>query len=88
MNKPLLILFILIGSFAFGQNLIYNGDFEIYDDCPTALSAPNDLQIEKATGWYAPSLGTSDYFNRCGDQASGVSIPNNFLGFQETNGNG
>lgn len=71
------------------QNLVYNGDFEIYDTCPTNISTPGDLQIEHCTGWSAPTkLGTSDYFNTCNTTYS-CSIPQNFFGYQQPyNGNG
>jgi gliding motility-associated-like protein len=92
LNKPLLILFILIGSLAFGQNLIYNGDFEIYDDCPENTSGPGNLQIEHCTGWTAPTqLGTSDYFNVCNNSTPfhPVGVPSNAFGYQEPyNGSG
>lgn len=71
-------------------NLVYNGDFEIYDTCPSGFSDPfqNPKQIEHCLGWNAPNYGTSDYYNVC---ASGslVDIPINGLGEQEPfSGNG
>lgn len=92
MYKPLYILFLLL-IISFGsskaQNLVYNGDFEIFDTCPVTLSQPGDLQIEHCTGWTAPTkLGTSDYFNVC-NISSNVGIPNNYAGYQQAyNGNG
>ena len=62
------------------QNLVYNGGFEEYYSCPVA----NDLgtnQLELAKGWWKPTLGTSDYFNRCNNTI--VSVPTNFWGYQE-----
>jgi gliding motility-associated-like protein len=67
------------------QNLIYNGDFEIYDTCPVNISTPGDLQIEHCIGWTSPTkLGTSDYFNVCNNLTSShfVGVPANMLGFQ------
>ncbi|MBE7442409.1 MAG: gliding motility-associated C-terminal domain-containing protein [Flavobacteriales bacterium] len=81
--KPLYILFlsliISVGS-SKAQNLVYNGDFEIYDTCPTNFSQPLDYQIEHASGWYMPTAGTSDYFNEC--NTTTVNVPNNLLGYQ------
>ena len=85
MNKFLLILYVLIGSLTFGQNLVYNGDFEIYDTCPKSTSIPGDLQIEHCTGWTAPRfLGTSDYFNECNNATPSnfAGVPYNILGYQ------
>lgn len=74
-------------------NLVYNGDFEIFDTCPSQASYPALLEINKCKGWYAPTLGTSDYFNSCSNGIYGpngnVWIPNNVFGYQNTfNGNG
>lgn len=60
------------------QNLIYNGDFELYDTCPTSVSSPGDYQIEHCIGWSSPTYATSDYFNSCA--AWPVSVPNNAMG--------
>ena len=62
------------------QNLVFNGDFEIYDTCPVNFSQPLDPQIEHATGWYAPTTGTSDYFNTC--SIGNVAVPLNNFGYQ------
>lgn len=85
----LYIIFLLIISIGGinAQNLIFNGDFEIYDTCPTNLSQPGDLQIKHCTGWSPPTGGTSDYYNVCVTLNAG--IPNNVFGFQNPiNGNG
>ncbi len=95
MYKPLYILFLLliisVGS-SKAQNLVYNGDFEIFDTCPANISTPGDLQIEHCTGWTAPTkLGTSDYFNVCNNLTTWqfAGVPQNQLGYQYPfNGNG
>lgn len=56
---------ILILCFSFfiktkAQNLVPNGSFETYSTCPD-----NASQINRATPWYDPTGGTSDYFNAC-----------------------
>ncbi|MGW9687103.1 OmpA family protein [Flagellimonas sp. 2504JD1-5] len=59
------------------QNLIQNGGFEDYADCPVKMSNLNrDVEY-----WNAPTLGTTDYFNRCSKTKLG--IPLNFKGKQE-----
>jgi gliding motility-associated-like protein len=86
MYKPFLycFLFCLLGSNVVAQNLVYNGDFEIYDTCPISPSVPGNLQIERCMGWYAPTQGSSDYFNSCNNGLGiyNVSTPQNFIGFQ------
>lgn len=74
------------------QNLVYNGDFEEYDSCPTNPSFPGDLQIEHCIGWTAPRKeGTSDYFNVCNNPINGglAGVPHNVISYQHPqNGNG
>ncbi|MBW6481445.1 MAG: gliding motility-associated C-terminal domain-containing protein [Vicingaceae bacterium] len=96
--KPFIKFFLLfiIQNLTFNissaQNLVFNGDFEIYDTCPTNISTPGDLQIEHCTGWTAPTkLGTSDYFNVCNNATTWqfAGVPQNLLGYQQPlNGNG
>lgn len=91
MYKTFLHIFLLIlisTTSGIAQNLVFNGDFEIYDTCPIGPSGPGSLQIEHCTGWTAPTkLGTSDYFNVC--NTGSVGVPNNIIGYQPThNGNG
>ena len=72
---------------ALGQNLVPNPNFEIYDTCPSGISIFGDMQIEHALGWYAPSTGTSDYYNSC--NTTNVNVPNAVFGFQSAkDGNG
>lgn len=90
MNKPLIYFFLtffLLNNFnVSGQiNLVYNGDFEIYDTCPFQYSIVSNMELEHALGWKAPTTGTSDYFNSCNtnpNQLANVGVPNNFIGFQ------
>ena len=73
-------------------NLIYNGDFEIYSACPNGVSGPFSIpyEIEKCTGWNAPTYATSDYFNVCNNSINNfVGVPTNVLGVQHAySGNG
>lgn len=69
-----------------GQNILLNGDFENYSDCPIHESWAGffPYEITKCTGWYAPTFGSSDYFNTCAT-GTNVSIPQNFaFGYQNT----
>lgn len=70
-------------------NLVPNGSFEEYDTCPDNCSLPDNMQINHCAGWYSPTAATSDYFNSCADNMTGVNVPNNGIGFQYANsGNG
>ncbi|MDR0802919.1 gliding motility-associated C-terminal domain-containing protein [Fluviicola sp.] len=77
------MLFVFPHGFA-QQNLVYNGSFEEYYSCPVSNDLGNG-QLELCKGWWKPTLGTSDYFNRCNTN-NGVGIPVNFWGYQEAYG--
>lgn len=69
-------------------NLVYNGDFEIFDTCPQSVASPGFYQVQHCSGWQTPTYPTSDYFNSC-NNGNVVGTPNNFGGFQKPrSGNG
>lgn len=57
------------------QNLVNNPSFEQYISCPRLLGT-FDTDV---TGWSAPTLGSTDYFNAC---SSSMGTPENFNGAQ------
>lgn len=61
---------------------IQNPSFEEYTACPQTNSAyPTDMWIDSVVGWYAPTAGTSDYFNACTTGTN--NAPNGYLsGYQ------
>jgi hypothetical protein len=60
------------------QNLVPNGDFEIYSQCPNFIS-----QIIRATGWINGATKTTpDYFNSCSSYSTGVNMPYTTAGYQ------
>lgn len=66
------------------QNLVPNGDFEQYTQCPDYVS-----QIDRAIGWFRPTEGTSDYLNACLGVPFSESVPDNEFGYQAAHsGNG
>jgi len=68
-----------------GANLVYNGDFEIYDTCPTNVSIVPpvlDPQIEHCLGWKSAAWGSSDFFNSCQVFPNPVAVPKNTAGYQ------
>jgi hypothetical protein len=58
------------------QNLVLNGSFEQYTNCPTGLAQVNF----HCYGWRTYTGATPDYHRVCG--ATPVSVPNNFAGYQ------
>jgi gliding motility-associated-like protein len=64
-------------------NLVYNGDFEIYDTCPEHISFPWDPELQHCLGWSFANWGTSDYYNTCAPLSTYVNVPCNFFGYQQ-----
>ena len=86
MNKPFYIFLfaILFCCEAKTQtNLVYNGDFELYDTCPPMQSgnATTMNYIKYCLGWDTPTQASSDYFNTCSTNTLS-GIPKNYGGFQ------
>lgn len=69
-------LFALIGG-SNAQNLVPNGSFEQYEQCP-----PYPGQIHLANAWDAPNNQTTDFFHRCAPASTGASVPANLVGTQ------
>ena len=77
------VCFVLDFQVVRGQNLIPNGDFELFDSCPNNMS-----QLEYTPFWFDPTFATADYFNSC-DMGEMASVPGNFMGSQTAqSGNG
>lgn len=73
---------------AYAQNLVPNGSFEIYSQCPINID-----KIYYCTGWFQPhkypggfsvnQSSSSDYYSACSDSIT--DVPNNFAGYQIAN---
>ena len=74
--RCLIGIFLSFTPLGSAQNLVPNFSFEDYKRCPEGIS-----DIEAVKYWYAPTIGTTDYFNRCNyDRAS---VPFTDIGYQE-----
>ncbi len=71
--------FILVRHDVNGQNLVPNGDFEKYINCPTDAS-----QLDSAENWFNPTGSTPDYYNACNTTTCSVGVPANRQGFFNT----
>jgi hypothetical protein len=60
-----------------GQNLVINGNFERYTNCPWGIS-----QTDFAAPWFTPTDATPDYYNSCAGVGSFVTTPNALAGYQ------
>lgn len=75
------IAFVFYAVVGYAQNLVSNGGFEVYSQCPTTLD-----QLNFAIGWSSYSE-SPDYYRTCG--ANGLPPPENAgIGYQlPNNGN-
>lgn len=85
LNKLVLFLFTLGSKAQTFQNLVPNGSFETYTQCPD-----NSSQIYHATPWTGPGANSTDYLNAC---SSVLNVPyyggtaNTFYYLNARNGN-
>ena len=83
-NRIYLIILLLTCKNCIAQNLVPNGDFEQYSNCPMGWS-----EINFAVPWISPStIGSPDYYNQCADTSSPVNVPNTAIGFQVAHSGG
>jgi hypothetical protein len=81
-HYKIIALFLLARVLAVSQNLVPNGDFEIYSQCPNSTSSyPANMQINYANGWQAAAL-TPDYYNACAGMGNSVFVPYSNRGYQ------
>ncbi len=75
-SKYMLASLIVAFSTARAQNLVVNGSFEEYTECP-----PSFGYWANVVGWISPYTQSADYYNAC---ASGTvcSVPQNTTGYQ------
>ncbi|MEN9394462.1 MAG: hypothetical protein RL362_683 [Bacteroidota bacterium] len=68
-------------------NLVPNGSFEDYSECPKGATAIGWDQLIKCNYWYRPNYATTDYFNACCNSDPSFinvsGVPSNFLGWQQ-----
>lgn len=76
-RKVLTTALLLALELARGQNLVPNGSFEEYIDCPTSFGYWSDV-----VGWISPYTQSADYFNSCAENIA-CSVPFNDFGYQE-----
>lgn len=57
---------------------IQNPSFEEYTACPQGTSMQSQMWVDSCLGWFAPTYGTSDYFNSCNNTIATVGVPNNY----------
>jgi gliding motility-associated-like protein len=89
-----MLLIVGLSSGVKAQNLVPNGNFESYNNCPSALSgiaySPAYTNFPTALYWVNPLQPTTpDYLNMCAPGSSGVKVPLPIFGYQNPHsGNG
>jgi hypothetical protein len=78
-----IIAFVFIDFFS-AQNLVPNGDFEDYFNCPASLANLIDPSISgmprSPKHWFDPINSSSDYFNSCSIVSDLTGVPCNEIG--------
>jgi hypothetical protein len=83
MNKLCCLIIIFITCITCeGQNLVPNGNFEGYSNCPTSYN-----QLDSVLSWFNPTASSPDYFNQCASSST-VGVPYNAFGYQPAYGGG
>ena len=74
-----MISLLLFGSAWCGAqlNYVFNPSFEEHIQCPIKFG-----QIQRASGWWAATAGTSDYLLNCEVVGSQVDVPISYMGIQ------
>lgn len=75
-RKVLTTALLLALELARGQNLVPNGSFEEYIDCPTSFG-----YWDEVVGWISPFTQSADYFNACSENDI-CGVPFNYFGYQ------
>jgi hypothetical protein len=78
--------FLAICSFAFGQNLLFDGGLDDKRNCPRSCGQPN-YRLAYCTNNWKSTTNWAGYFHYCGDTlicptSLWSGIPNNFMGHQ------
>ncbi|HEY9083548.1 MAG TPA: gliding motility-associated C-terminal domain-containing protein [Vicingaceae bacterium] len=70
------VFFLVIAlPFKAQENLVPNGSFEEYNNCPSGGG------ISWVKNWYSPTLGSPDYYNVCATNSQ-LGVPQNGRGYQ------
>lgn len=78
----LLLAILLSGNPSNAQQLISNGDFESYNQCPQGFSAIDSFpKFPTVQSWVRPTETSSDYYNVCGSNSA--SVPFTGFGYQQ-----
>ena len=77
MKLSVSIIILLLSGIAFGQNMVKNGDFEDFKECPENITTSKlETGLEVIPNWVKPTDGTPDYYNSCAKSFKSRTGPN------------
>ncbi len=82
--KTLFLIAFISTNVLTAQNLVPNGSFEEYTQCPEYFDGVNPIS-SWLINWYSPNTGSPDYYNACSEIEAlnfGADVPANAVGFQ------
>ena len=83
MRTGLLLLSCCLCTSSRSQDLVQNGDFELYNACHSGIAFdPGYTQFPCVQAWVRPTTGSSDYYNTCIGVTAQYGVPNNECGYQ------
>src|SRR5688500_6154437 len=79
-SSHLLLICLVYASYGLSaQNLVSNGSFENFTQCPGSFSeAKHEFRV---LDWYSANTGTPDHFHSCSDGEA--SVPYNWAGVSD-----
>lgn len=84
MKKSIILILVLLSiNIVVSQNLVPNGSFEEYNECPDE----SDIGTSFLDDWFVTpnsSPSSPNYFNSCAPEGSPFDIPDNWAGYQES----
>ncbi len=76
------VLLVAYSNNSCSQNLVVNGNFDLYFRCPQSYNQYNNNIKDLIPGWGTVNKSTPDFFHRC-SQNTDVGVPQNFAGIIE-----
>ncbi|MBI2258362.1 MAG: T9SS type A sorting domain-containing protein [Flavobacteriia bacterium] len=84
MKRSIFISFLAINTICFGQNLVPNHSFELFNACPDTFALMTGSPIEATDNWINGNGFTPDYFNPCDTNVVNprYGVPSNQYGYE------
>lgn len=77
LRSALVLYTVVVSTLAPAQNLVPNGSFEEYTQCPDYFG-----EVPNCVGWHQYVANSADYFNACATHPA-ATVPQSWMGYQE-----